>query len=296
MNNILLALLHGIILGGIYAMIAIGLSVIFGVTKVVNFAHGSVLMTAAYAFFVLFSKFNIDPFIAIIVVAPLWFVFGYLIQRFLIKPLLVRERADVVSPNSVMLFTIGLNYTLMNLFLMIFTSQFRTLTTWAYKNYLRLFNGTFVSQYARIISFGVACVLAFVLWFIINKTELGKKIRSVSMNRDAAAICGVDVHSTYGIAFGLGTAATAIAAACVSEFYIISPNLGNTFGTKSFMIVVLGGLGSIPGAIVGGLVFGIIEQVGAQFVTSTMATMLSFAAFLIVLLLKPNGLLGKKGR
>ena len=123
---------------------------------------------------------------------------------------------------------------------------------------------------------------------------LGKRIRAVSQNRDAAALCGVNVHTTYGIAFGLGTAALAIAGACMASFYLVSPSVGNVFGTKSFMIVVLGGLGSIPGAIIGGLIFGLIEQVGAQFITSTMASMLSFILFLIVLVIKPDGLLGKK--
>jgi len=296
MNNILLAVLHGLILGGTYALIAVGLCVIFGVVRIVNFSHGSMLMAATYIYWVFYSNYQIDPYLGMLVVIPLWFIIGFCIQRFLIRTLLLRERAEVISPSSVMLFTIGLNFTLTNLFLMIFTSQFRTFSTWAYNNYLRLFNESFVSQWGRIIAFGCCFLVAGILWFIINKTELGKRIRAVSQNRDAAAICGVNVHSTYGIAFGFGTAAVAVAAACLTEFYIISPNLGATFGTKSFMIVVLGGLGSIPGAIVGGLIFGLIEQVGAQFVTSTMATMLSFAVFLIVLIIKPSGLLVKKGR
>lgn len=296
MNSIVLALMHGIVLGGAYALIAMGLSVIFGVIQIVNFAHGSMLMAACYIYFILFNSFGIDPLIGVIIVAPLWFVIGYLLQRFLVKPLLLRERASVVSPNSVMLLTIGLDYALTNLLLMIFSSKSRSVNNWAYTTYTKFFGGEFVTQYGRLIAFILAFVLAFVLWFIINKTELGKRIRAVSQNRDAAALSGVDVHKTYGIAFGMGTAAVAVAAACLSQFYLISTNLGVTFGTKSFMIVVLGGLGSIPGAILGGMIFGIVEQVGAQFIPSTMATMVSFAIFIIVLVVKPSGLVGKRSK
>ena len=142
----------------------------------------------------------------------------------------------------------------------------------------------------------MAFAVAIVLHLVIHKTELGKRIQAVSQNRDSAALCGVDTHNTYGIAFGLGCAVVAIAGACMSSFYMVSPQVGNVFGTKSFMIVVLGGLGSIPGAIIGGILFGLIESVGAQFITSSMANLLSFAVFIIVLVAKPNGIMGKKAR
>ena len=294
MNNLFLSILHGLILGGAYGLIAVGLSVIFGVVRIINFAHGAMLMASAYAYYELFTRYDVDPFLAMIVIAPLFFVIGFLLQKVVIRPLLIRERASVLEPTSVMLFTIGLDYAIANLYLMIYTSRYKTLNTWAYSNYARLFDGKFVTQYSRIISFVLAFVVAGILWFIINRTELGKRIRAVSQNRDAAALCGVNVHTTYGIAFGLGTAALAIAGACMASFYLVSPSVGNVFGTKSFLIVVLGGLGSIPGAIIGGLIFGLIEQVGAQFITSTMASMLSFILFLIVLVIKPDGLVGQK--
>ena len=294
MNNILLSVLHGLVLGGAYGLIAMGLSVIFGVVRIINFAHGSMLMASAFAYYELFTRFEIDPFLGMILVVPVAFVIGFFLQRVIIRPLLLREHASVQEPTSVMLFTIGLDYAIANLFLMIYTARNRTIASWSYKNYLRLFNGAFVTQWSRVISFLACFAVAFILWFIINKTELGKRIRAVSQNRDAAALCGVDVHTTYGIAFGLGTAALAVAGACMASFYLVFPDVGNIFGTKSFMIVVLGGLGSIPGAIVGGLIFGLVESVGAQFITTTMASILSFALFLIVLIVKPDGLMSKK--
>lgn len=296
MNSILLAVLHGIVLGSAYGLIAVGLSVIFGVIRIVNFAHGAVLMASAFAYYELFSRFNIDPFMAMIIIAPVFFVIGFLLQKVVIRPLLIRERASVLEPTSVMLFTIGLDYAIANLYLMIYSASNKTVNSWSYKNYLRLFDGAFVTQWSRIITMALMIVVSLGLWFIINRTEMGKRIRAVSQNRDAAALCGVNVHTTYGIAFGLGTAAVAIAGACMASFYLVSPSAGNVFGTKSFMIVVLGGLGSIPGAIVGGLIFGLIEQVGAQFMTSTMASILSFILFLIVLIVKPAGLLGGSKR
>ncbi len=296
MNNIFIAILHGLILGGAYSLIAVGLSVIFGVVRIINFSHGAMLMASAFAYYELFTRFNVDPFFAMFVIAPAFFIIGFLLQKVVIRPLLIRESASVLEPTSVMLFTIGLDYAICNLYLMIYTSRYKTLNTWSYKNYFRAFDNSFVTQYSRLIAFLLCFVVAFGLWFIINKTELGKRIRAVSQNRDAAALCGVDVHTTYGIAFGLGTAALAIAGAAMSSFYLVSPSVGNVFGTKSFMIVVLGGLGSIPGAIVGGMIFGLIEQVAAQFIPSTMASMLSFAVFLVVLILKPDGLLGRRKR
>jgi len=294
LERVLWAFPHGIILGGAYGAIAVGLSVIFGVTRVINFAHGAILMVSCYGYFLLYQWFKLDPYLGIVVVAPAMYVLGYLLLKFLIKPLFLRERAQVLDPTSVMLFTIGLDLSLCYLFMMIFKSDFRTLNTQISRSYLVVGeDAVFVTQWSRIIAFGAGFVLAGLLWFIINKTELGNKIRAVSQNRDAASLCGVDVYKTYSIAFGLGVAAVSIAGACLTQFLFIQPLIGVTFGPKSFMIVVLGGLGSIPGALLGGLIFGVVETVGAQFVVSTSASMLSFLLFIVVLLVRPRGLMGK---
>jgi branched-chain amino acid transport system permease protein len=293
LQGILLALPHGIILGGAYGAIALGLSIIFGVTRVINFAHGSMLMVSCFGYFLLYKNWGVDPYAGIVIVAPIMYTLGYFLQKFLIKPLFLREHTDVLEPTSVMLLTIGLDYALCNLFMMIFGSTFRTVNTAASQNYFEVGDAYFVTQWAKIIAFVAGFILAGALWFIVNKTELGNKIRAVSQNRVAASLCGVDVYKTYSIAFGLGVAAVGVAGACLTQFLFVQPLIGLTFGTKSFMIVVLGGLGSIPGALLGGLIFGIVETVGAQFITSTSASMLSFLLFIVALLIRPRGLLGK---
>ncbi len=293
LENILLVLPHGIILGGAYGAIALGLSVIFGVTRVTNFAHGSMLMASTFAYYQLYTWFGIDPYLGILIVAPIFYFVGFYVQKFLVKPLLLRERSPDVEPIGVMLMTIGLNFALSNLYMMIYGSDYRTIPSEANNSYLELGDAIFVTQWSRVIAFLASFVLAFALWYIINRTELGKRIRSVSQNRTAAALCGVDVYKTYSISFGLGVAAVSIAGACLCQFLFVQPQLGTIFGTKSFMIVVLGGLGSIPGALIGGIIFGLIEAVGAVFINTTSATMLSFVLFILVLVFRPKGLFGK---
>jgi len=293
MESILLSLPHGILLGGAYGAIAMGLSLIFGVTKITNFAHGSMLMISTFAYFGLFTLFGIDPYLGIVIVTPLMFILGYVLQAVLIKPLVIRERAEIVEPTSVMMITIGLWYAVDNLFMMLFGPNFRTIPSTISQAYFSL-GDVFVTQLPRVIAFLASLLLAAALWFITNRTELGKRIRAVSQNRDASAICGIDVYKTYSIAFGIGIAAVSVAGACLSQFYFVQPQIGGVFGTKSFMIVVLGGLGSVPGALIGGLIFGIVEAVGAQFITSTSAAMLSFLLFIVMLLIRPQGLMGKK--
>lgn len=293
MENILVALVHGIVLGGAYGSIALGLSMVFGVTRIVNYAHGSMLMVSTFAYFGLWELFGIDPYLGIIIVAPLMYTFAYMIMKVLIRPLILRERASVISPLSVLLLTVGIWIALDNLFMMLFGSTYRTMNTPANNKYFEIGDALFVTQYSKIIAFFGSILIAAALWFILNKTEIGLRIRSVSQNRDAAAICGVDVYKTYNVAFGLGAGTVSIAGALLSQFFFVQPQIGATFGTKSFMIVVLGGLGSIPGALIGGLIFGIVETLGAQFITSTSASMLSFLLFIVVLFFRPKGLMGK---
>jgi branched-chain amino acid transport system permease protein len=294
MENTLLALPQGIILGGAYGAIAVGLSVIFGVMRVINFAQGSMLMASCFLYYVLYENYGIDPYLGIIAVVPIMFLFGYVVQNFLVKPLIVRERASVIEPTSVMMMTIGLDFALMYLFMMIFGASYRTIKTTASGIVLKTDNGMFTTTLARPIALVAGLALALVLWFIFNKTELGTRIRAVAQNRTAAGLCGVDVFKSYSIAFGLGVAALAVSGACLIQFLYVQPNMGTMFGVKSFMIVVLGGLGSIPGALIGGIIFGVVETVGAQLITGTAATMLSFMLFIIVLVVKPTGLFGKK--
>ncbi|MHB1314662.1 MAG: branched-chain amino acid ABC transporter permease [Christensenellales bacterium] len=294
LERILISIPYGIIQGGAYGAIALGLSVIFGVTRITNFAHGALLMMSTFLYYELYTIFGIDPYLGMLVVLPIMYLIGVSMQKFLVTPLLKRERGSTQDPISMLLITLGLGLAIDNLFMMLYGSDYRNMATAASQNNLVVGDAMFVTQWSRVIAFAASFIIAFALWFIINRTELGKKIRAVSQQRDAAAICGVNVYKTYGIAFGLGIAAVGIAGACLSQFYFVQPQIGAVFGTKSFMIVVLGGLGSIPGALLGGLIFGLIETVGGQFMNTTSASMLSFLLFILVLFIRPRGLMGKE--
>jgi len=290
-----MATMHGIVLGGAYGGIAMGLSMVFGVSRVTNFAHGALLMMSTFMYYELHTRFGINPYLGILFVTPIMFLLGYAVQALLITPLLKRERGTVSTPISLLLITIGLGFAIENLYMMIYRSTFRTIpTTAGISNFVWQFGGgRFVISWARIYAFLACFVIAGVLWFVINRSELGKRIRAVSQNRDAAAICGVDVYRTYGITFGMAMASVGVAGACLSAFLFVQPQVGIIFGIRSFMIVVLGGLGSIPGALIGGFIFGIVETVGALYMSASAASMLTFLLFIVFLLVKPNGLMGK---
>jgi len=285
------AIIYGLIIGGIYGGMALGLSLIFGVLRLTNFAHGSVIVVAAFVYYWLFKLFHIDPYLAIPLVAALMFAAGYGLQAAALNKLLRRERASVADPISALLFTVGLWVMLDNSALMLFGPDVRAISTFISDSNITL--GYVVMQTPRVVAFFGNFILAGALVWLLNKTELGTLIRSVSQNRDAASLCGVNVRRIYNITFGLGCAAVSVSAGFLMQFYFVSPSMGAVFGIKSFLVVVMGGLGSIPGALLAGLIFGLVESVGGQFVVSSSASMLSFALFIVVLLVKPNGLFGR---
>jgi branched-chain amino acid transport system permease protein len=287
---LLSASVMGLLLGGLYASVAIGLSLIFGIIRVINFAHGGFLMMAMYASFWLWYFFQINPYLSIIVVVPLFFFFGYIVQNTLIKPMFVRERALVVEPLGVLLLMAGFDLVLANLALLFFKSDYRAIVS-------PIASATISLEFIELnVPRFIVLVLSFIitggLTWLMNYTEIGVAIRAVGQNREAAALCGINVYKIYNITFGLGTAAVALAGAAMVPFYYVNPSMGLPLGVKSFIVVVLGGLGSIPGALLGGLILGIIESITAQFVTSTSAVIFSFLLFIIVLFVRPKGLMG----
>lgn len=284
------AALHGLLMGGIYGGIALGLSLIFGVLRVTNFTHGSAIVVASFAYYFL-NLAGIDPLFGVFIVTPFMFLFGFLIQKFFINRALQRERSDVADPISCLLLTIGLWIMLDNLCLMLFGPDARTLSTTLSDSTFTLLGA--VIQVPKLLGFFACFISAGVLVFILRKTEIGRQIRSVSQNRVAASLSGVNVPMIYNVTSGLGFALVGISASFVMQFMYLNPFLGQVFGIKSFLIVVLGGLGSIPGALVGGLIFGLIESVGSQFVPTSAANMLTFGLFIVILLIKPKGLFGK---
>lgn len=288
---ILEAVLNGLLVGSTYAGVAVGLSLVFGVLRVINFAHGSFLMVAMYGVFWLWKLLRLDPYISLALVVPACYFFGYLVQKTLITPLFKRERSFVVEPIGALILTSGIWLALDNLALLLFGSNYLALTASISDRVVRV--GGAALSLPRIIAFPAAiCITLWVAWFL-DRTEIGRAIRAVSQNREAAALCGVDVFKVYNVTFGLGCAIVAVAAGILCPFYYVHPTVGTVFGVKSFLVVVLGGLGSITGALFGGLIIGAIESVVGQFVTATSASIVSFAVFILVLLFRPKGLMGR---
>jgi branched-chain amino acid transport system permease protein len=284
------AVVTGLVMGGIYGAVAVGLSLIFGIIRVINFAHGAFLMLAMYASFWLYYFFKLDPYLSIFFVAPIFFFFGYAVQHLLIRPMFVREKALVVEPLGVLLLMAGFDLVLSNLALLFFKSDYRAATTALSSLSIPL--GFMELNFTRLVMLIIAFVITFGLNWILKHTEIGVAIRSVGQNREAAALCGVNIYRIYNFTFGLGTAAVAIAGAAMTPFLYVNPSMGLSFGIKSFIVVVLGGLGSVPGALLGGIILGLVESVTAQFVTATSSVIFSFLLFIIVMYLRPKGLMG----
>jgi branched-chain amino acid transport system permease protein len=280
-------------LGGLYSAISIGLSLIFGVIRVINFAQGGFLMLAAYSSFWLWKFFRIDPYLSLVIVGPLFFVFGYAVQHWLIRPIFIREKALVVEPLGALLLTVGLDLVMANLALFFFGSEYRAVVSPFAFTTISL--GFLEINFTRFFVFLMAFIITGGLYLLLNNTEMGMAIRSVGQNREAAALCGINVYRTYDLSFGIGIVAVALAAASFIPFIPVSPAMGGHLGIKSFIVVVLGGLGSIPGALIGGIILGVVESVGSLFVPGTTAYILSFVLFIIILLFRPKGIMGVLG-
>jgi branched-chain amino acid transport system permease protein len=286
------AALNGLLVGAMLGGIALGLSLIFGVLRIVNFAHGSFLMLAMYTAFWLQKLAGLDPYFSVAIAAPLMFALGYAVQAVIIAPLIRRERALVVEPISALLLTAGVYIVVDNLALMIFGPNVRSVNSGIQTTMLLI--GDFPLNTFRVVAAIVPFVLAggLVLW--LAKTDTGRAIRATAQNRDAAAMSGIDVSRIYNVTFGLGCAMVGVMGCLIAPFIPLTPQVGLTFGIKSFIVVVLGGIGSIAGSLVGGIVIGLFESIASQFVATPTATILSLGLFILVLLLRPQGLMGKK--
>jgi branched-chain amino acid transport system permease protein len=287
------AVVNGVILGGLYGAIALGLSLIFGVMRVINFAHGSFLMVGLFIPYWCWQLFKLNPYLSVLLAAPALFALGYAIQASLIAPLYRRERAMVLEPISALMLTAGVGLIMDNVTFMAFGPDFRGINLdFASKAF---WIGDFLNiNYTRFGAFLVSLALTALLSLFLVRTDLGRAIRSTAQNRDAAALCGINVMRIYNVTFGLGCAVLGVVGCLMIPFYPVSPSIGLAFGVRSFITVVLGGIGSLPGCILGGLILGIVESVAAQFVTATSASIFSFVIFILVLFFRPTGLLGMK--
>ncbi|HEY6873871.1 MAG TPA: branched-chain amino acid ABC transporter permease [Geobacteraceae bacterium] len=279
------SLISGILIGGVYALIGIGLTIIFGVMRIINFAHGDLLMLGMYLTYYLFTLFHIDPFVSIVITIPLMFLYGAFLQKVLIN------RVLGALPQNQILLTIGLGLIMSNTIMLAFTSDYKILST-SYSSSSFNIAGISISS-PLVISFLItACITAALYWFLM-KTDTGQAIRATAQDREAAQLMGIDVKRMSIIAFGLGAALAGTAGALISPTYYIFPQVGSTFTLKAFVITVLGGMGSIVGATMGGVLIGVAESIGGVYFGAGWKEVIVFVLFLLVLLFKPAGLMGK---
>lgn len=285
MEVFLQSLISGILVGGVYALIGTGLTLIFGVMRVINFAHGDIQMVGMYLTYLLFVHLGIDPFLSVLITFPAMFLFGGLLQKVFINRVL-----DALPQNQILL-TIGLGLVMSNTAMLIFTSDYKILTT-SYSSGSMKLGGISVSQ-PMAISFLITVAVTAALWWFLKKTDTGQAIRATAQDRDAARLMGINVRRMSILAFGLGSALVATAGALISPTYYIYPQVGSVFTLKAFVITVLGGMGSIVGAALGGVLIGIAESLGGAYISAGWKDVVVFVIFLLVLLVKPSGLLGK---
>ncbi|MGI6855591.1 branched-chain amino acid ABC transporter permease [Mesorhizobium sp. 1B3] len=282
------AVLSGLMMGAVYALVALGLTLIYGVLHIINFAHGSLLMLALYAVYFLHFHLGVDPYLAIPLMLPVFFGLGYALQRGLIAPM------SGGSEQNVLLVTLALSMIIDNLALYFWTSNTRTIDIpYAYDTVEIL--GAYLPL-GRVIGFVAALAAAPLLWLFMTRTRTGSAIRAVAIEKRGAEIVGIEVNHSYAICFGLGTACVALAACLLLPTFYVTPQVGYTFVLVAFTTVVLGGMGSLPGALIAGLLLGVIESLCGLFLGESLGQIGIFLAFILILLFKPSGLLGKRAR
>jgi branched-chain amino acid transport system permease protein len=280
-------LLNGLVLGGLYACIAAGFSLVWGVLNVINILHGSLIVLGAYLAFFAHQAFGINPFLFAPVAGLVLFAIGYPLQKLVVNPVMGRPVLFTLT------LTFGLNLFLDNVMLKFFSADFRKITFDPPLGQLDL--GAVYIPVDRVFATGMGLALVFSLWLLLRNTQLGRAIIAVRMDRQAAALMGIDVNRTYAVAFALGAFMAGAAGSLLSGIFPISPVTSSIYLGKAFVICVLGGLGSIPGVIVGGFALGIIESFGTLMLGPELAVTLSFLVLIALLMFRPSGLLGKRG-
>jgi branched-chain amino acid transport system permease protein len=280
-------LLNGLVLGGLFACIAAGFSLVWGVLNVINILHGSFIVLGAYMAWFGYTTWGIHPFLAIVLVAPIFFALGYAVQASLLNRV-------IAAPVLITLtLTFGLDLMLSNAMLAAFKADFRKLTLDPPLGLLSL--GDIVVPLDRVAAMGLALALTLMLYLILSRSRTGRAIVAVRMDREAAALMGVNVPRTYAITFGLGALMAGAAGPLIAMIFPISPLTGPVYLGKAFVVCVLGGLGSVPGAMVGGLVLGVVESFAALWFGPEHAITASFLLLIVMLVFRPTGLIGRKG-
>ncbi len=277
---------NGLTVGAIYALVALGLALIYGVLHIINFAHGSLLMLALYAAFFLFTLGGVDPYVAVLALAPGFFVFGYLLQRFVIAPI------SFGRDTNVLLVTLGLSIIFDNLALYLWTSTTRTINVPYAQTYVDI--GVTAVALPRLVALGAALLVGVAFWLLMTRTDLGKAIRAVARERQGARIVGISVEHIFAVSFGLGTAVVALAACLLLPTFYVTPTVGYAFVLIAFTTVVLGGMGSFIGALLGGLLLGVVEAFSGVLLGESLGQIGIFLIFILVLLFRPTGFFGQR--
>lgn len=284
METFIQSMVSGLLTGSLYSMIGVGLTVIFGVMRIINMAHGDMVMLGMYGAFLSVAFLKIDPFVSILVWFPIAFLIGAFIYRFLLKNIVPAGELNTL------LYTAGLSLFIANLVLLVGTGDYRTIKLKYAIMPLRPFGIAVPIPLA--IAFGMAILITIVLYWFLVRTDTGRAIRATSQEPEAASLMGVNVDRTAIVTFALGTALAAGAGVLLAPSLYLYPTVGEILVAKCFVIVVLGGLGSVPGAIAGGLLLGVVESLGAVYVSVPYKDAIGFVMFLLVLLFRPSGLFG----
>ena len=280
------SVVNGLTTGAVYALVALGLTLIYGVLHIINFAHGAALMVALYGVYGLKTAWGIDPYLALPIMVPAMFALGYVLQRGVIG------RASHGKDENILLVTLGLAIVLENLALMTFKSDTRTIDT-AYTLATVAIGPAFIAV-PKIVAFLGALLASALMLLVVSRTDLGRAIRAVAKEPTGAKLMGIDVEHVRAISFGIGLACLGAAACFLLPAYYVNPQVGGGFVLVAFTIVVLGGMGSFAGALAGGLFIGVVESLSGLFLGESLGQIGIFAIFIVTLLFRPTGLFGAR--
>lgn len=281
------AVLNGLTTGAVYALVALGLTLIYGVLHIINFAHGSLLMLALYGVYFLYTLLGIDPYLALPIAVPALFALGYALQRFVIGQI------KAAKDENILLVTLGLSIIIENLALYAWKSDTRTINTPYGFSTLDL--GIANIAVPKIVAFAGALVITGLLWLLVQRTDLGKAIRALAKERQGARLVGIHVEHIFAMSFGIGVASLGTAACLLLPGYYVNPGVGNSFVLIAFTIVVLGGMGNFGGALLGGLIIGVTESLSGLFLGESLGQIGIFLIFIAILLFRPTGLFVQRG-
>ena len=280
------SLLNGLLVGGVYSLMAIGLTLVFGVMKVVNFSHGSLIMLGMYTAYWSVALLHVNPYLSILIAFAVLFVIGAGFQKFLINPIL-----DAPEHNQLLL-TLGVSLFMENFAVFLWSPDYRVMKT-SYAG-INFYLGDVSLSLVRLLAFGFAMLVSAIIYLMLTRTDLGKAIRAASEEPRGALLMGINIRRIYLITFGIGAACAGVSGAAITPFIPVYPYVGWLFVITAFVVVVLGGMGNILGAFVGGLIIGLADSVGAMFLPGSMKSIISFTIFILILLFKPTGLFGRK--